>query len=103
MTLTYNNGRFIWRGRFEDRHIPKQNGFKWDGSLKQWFTTSSVIAEKLSIIADTLAKSALYAARMKLNKSRSTYSTLNIPSPKGLQYLDYQKAGIEFVVDAFGD
>jgi hypothetical protein len=35
--------------------------------------------------------------------SRATNADINIPVPEGLEYLDYQKAGIAYCLRVFGD
>jgi hypothetical protein len=40
--------------------------------------------------------------RRTKDESRASHSHLAIPSPRGLEYLPYQRAGIEYILKAFG-
>jgi len=56
MELTYQSGEFIFLGDYEDRHIPKDAGFRWDPENKVWYTDEVDCAMRLRDIADPEAK-----------------------------------------------
>ena len=85
----------------------KNAGFRWDASGKVWKTKS---IEKAARIKDAAApdlkaeleahleseRSEMAAAR---ERSRATDANVDIPSPEGLEYLPYQRAGIAFALE----
>lgn len=87
---------------YDERMIPKGAGFYWNPSLKKWITPYLSIVSKLAgryefdagaiNLYNTLSKSQL----KRETDSRATDSNIEIPVPEGLNYLPYQKAGIEY-------
>lgn len=100
-TLTFEPPmRFIFRCCFDERHLPKNAGFRWDDERKHWFTALSIKARDLEAYADDRAKAAFFAASQRVAASRAvSESHLNIPRPDGLEYLPYQRAGIAYALD----
>lgn len=103
MELIYKNNIFIFSCIFQEKEVPKQVGFRWNPKEKYWWTDEINKAIKLLEFANEETKSLLEKIINTKNKtfqqSNSIKSNLNIPAPKGLNYLDYQKAGIEFIVN----
>jgi SWI/SNF-related matrix-associated actin-dependent regulator 1 of chromatin subfamily A len=79
--------RWIARSTYEERAIPKQAGFRWDGALKHWYTQDAAVAERL-------LHPEIAAAKVEL--SRATDADVDIPCPAGLAYLPYQRAAIAY-------
>ena len=90
MTLTHSGDRFECQSGYENRHIPKAAGFRWDPTAKLWWTKYTDAAAKLAQYADTAA-----AAQLE----PPTEFTGDIPAPDGLAYLPYQIETIRFTVD----
>lgn len=104
---------FIANTEFSERDIPKDAGFKWNPGNRFWYTTDAEIADELREYADevNLAKldAALAAApalvaekavalEAKMAASKATSSDIEIPAPQGLEYLPFQRAGIEYAL-----
>lgn len=70
-------------------------GFEQDKEL--FYTENWLIADKMYSLGTELAKQEIMKLKnAAIKSSRQSSSDINIPVPKGLRYLDYQKAGIEF-------
>lgn len=98
MQLVKEAGRYIFRCRYEERHIPKAAGFRWDPRNRVWWTDDERIASHLVQYADPQVKAEL-DADMKARESaialsQASAADVEIPAPEGLDYLPYQKAGI---------
>ncbi|HZS43369.1 MAG TPA: DEAD/DEAH box helicase [Candidatus Paceibacterota bacterium] len=110
MKLTYHaeRNRFeavlatgnAWRA---DYQAVKGAGFRWDANIKSvWFTTDYNVAAKMAKYADAAAAKILnemsQRAAESQKASRATDAAVEIPSPSGLNYLSYQKAGIAYAI-----
>jgi len=102
MKIVYNKERDRVEAvsTFEERQVPKHAGFWWDGKNKVWYTRELTNAAKLVDYADKELQKKLFAHKKAydatLAASRATDADVNLPVPKGLSYLPYQKAGILF-------
>jgi SWI/SNF-related matrix-associated actin-dependent regulator 1 of chromatin subfamily A len=103
MQLTHEatpNNRFYMDCTFHERMIPKEAGFRWDRTRKQWFTEEADKAERLVKYADDETKTIIAAAsaaiRSALDDSAAADSDLDIPVNPGMSYLGYQRAGINY-------
>jgi SWI/SNF-related matrix-associated actin-dependent regulator 1 of chromatin subfamily A len=56
MRVSYTGRDFICHCSFEERHIPKDAGFRWSGEHQTWYTPSHGIAQRLVGFADESAK-----------------------------------------------
>ena len=85
---------------YEERAIPKSAGFRWNPNIKRWTTNKVEVAAKLREYASGPTKASLTrvdnARKDAFAASSATDSTADIPKPDGLEYLPYQRAGIEF-------
>ncbi len=85
---------------FAEREIPKRAGFRWDTKQKQWVTTNVEYAAKLIEFADPITKEVLKKKQAELAEtteaSKKATTDINLLRPQGLDYLPFQKAGIEF-------
>jgi len=103
MELRYDGRKFYWKGKYEERNIPKGAGLKWDPVAKIWWTCNLDAALKLEGYADIDAREALQraqaAAAEALRGSAATDADIDIPVNEGLAYLPFQKAGIAWLRD----
>lgn len=76
---------------YETKDFVKSLGFFFDGTRKLWFTTDPTVAAKLDPDAQ-----GHYIKQ--LEGSKATSADVDIPKPKGLEYLPYQKAGIAYAM-----
>ncbi len=91
---------------FENKDAIKSCGCRWDAPNRRWMTTDEKVVSKLlnsglTIFIDQNAKNFIENKQQRkkeiLEKSSAVDSTINIPSPTGLKYMPFQKAGIEFI------
>lgn len=106
--LTYN----AERDRFEyatdgpqDRFRPKEAGLRYDPP-NIWWTQDTERAAKLRDEADPATEERIEAelakrhARFELS-SAADATTVEIPIPDGLEYLPFQRSGIEYTIQRF--
>lgn len=102
MELKYNTkySTFYVICSYSDRAIPRGLGFKWSVNRRVWFTTDHNIASGLLQYADSeVFKRIDEFKKLQLNaleESKATTSNIIIPVNEGLNYLDFQKAGISY-------
>ena len=99
--------------------VLKEAGFKWNPTNRRWETTDEKAVEKLIQILhnmyeenqippekryDIITSSVREEIERRkekmqetLQKSLSSTSNIEVPSPSGLKYLPFQKAGIDFI------
>jgi len=103
IVLIHRGGRFDMICHYDNRHIPKDAGFRWDPEVKRWYTDDPEIAAELAEYADDHAKSAMglgIAAKDEaIEASHKADADIEVPSPEGLEYLPFQKAGIAYAQD----
>jgi len=109
MILFYekSNDTFYFKCRFEEKDIPKSNGFRWDKNLKLWYTTDAVIAMRLRNYANKEALERIEQSEENIKNSNKAKSEIEIPKPENLEYMPFQKAAIEYAINRkytlFGD
>lgn len=97
--------QYIWRGSFEERLIPKAAGWEFkrcrvglvDKVVNVWRTTDTLKAYKLIGYAAPNTKKRIEHIVRTLRESRAVAADVDIPTPKGLSYFDFQKAGAVFL------
>lgn len=94
---------YVALSAFTERAIPKDAGFVWNTIVRrQWATQDPNVARVLVKYATAECKAQLTrdAARARLvyAQSKAVSSTADFPHPPGLEYLPFQKAGIEFML-----
>lgn len=100
MRLSKENNLYVWYGRPENRHLPKEAGFSWNPDRKRWETPHRTHALRLIRYADPALKEELEAEQQQtLEASRATDAAIEIPAPPGLAYLGYQRAGVAFALE----
>jgi len=121
MKLTYNNSRkrFEAESDYSEKEALKSAGFSWDGVTRRWHSDHWKEPGKHSYgkqcgmaakfvqfadkdatarISDSGALAAVELERTSLEQSRAAQADVNIVSPAGLDYLPYQKAGIDYAM-----
>ena len=110
MKVIFHSGYFIWRGEYAERAVASTAGFEW-GSVKVqgngqevncWRTQSLATARKLEEFWDLTAFGAAQLIEKKLADSYATDCALEVPTPKGLELLPYQRAGVAFCRERSG-
>ena len=110
MKIEYENEKHIFYtiSKYDEKDIIKQNGFRWNPTLRRWETTDIKKVEQLisllnpdkDIVTEN-AKNAIKNIKENkktiLEKSMSAVANIDIPAPAGLNYLPFQKAGIDFI------
>lgn len=88
---------------YQNREIAKNAGFRWNPELKHWWTPDPLIAAKLAPVTPETARKretefeALTGEkRARIAESRAEALDIELPRPEGLQYLPFQRAGIEY-------
>jgi hypothetical protein len=112
MKIVWNRDRFEFEGKdtYDHREEIKAIGGTWDKENKTWWASSGAALGRLRPLHPTISPEAMgkfteeeASRRQNIEASRATDSDVDIPSPAGLQYLGYQKAGIRFALRVFGD
>ncbi len=102
MILRFQAGRFVCECSFREKDAPKEAGFRWDPSAKQWWTPNWQTAEQLIEHADESARSAIALKRAgmqaALEQSRAMDAPIEIPVPPGKELRGYQKAGVAYAL-----
>ena len=107
LIIKYDKNVFFVAGNtYENKDAIKSCGFKWNPQDKKWVTTDLKVISKfvqsgLQVVVTTEAKNQIQLKEEKnkeiVEKSSAVDSQINIPAPAGLQYMPFQKAGIDFV------
>jgi len=112
MKIDFRNGVFFTESRYEEKDVIKRSGFRWNPAIRRWETTDIKVVESLiqtlhntsgeefNVITEEV-KSAIFEKKNKnaeiLKKSMSATSDIEIPHNPGMDYLPFQKAGIDFI------
>ncbi len=111
-------GIFFTVSEYSEKDMIKSAGFKWNPNTRRWETTDYKAVEKLiQILHDLYEQNQTPPEKMDvitaavreeivrrkekieetLQKSMSSTSNIEVPSPSGLNYLPFQRAGIDFI------
>lgn len=104
MILSYSHKKalFYCRPTFDERHLPKNAGFEFVLDAKAWVTASPYVAFVLRDHADDEVKKMLAPMTEAYDLSWATCTTdYEMALPAGCELLPYQKAGVEFALNAF--
>lgn len=101
--LKYVDGIYWVRTDYDHRHTPMSLGFKWNRGRRLFYTLDPIQAKTLLEYAcdrGTVEKlqSEIDRIQKEVALSRSTNSNIDFPKPMNLEYMDFQKAGIEFTL-----
>lgn len=93
--LGYDNEKFIFACKFDERMIAKNAGLRWDSERKYWYTPDLQVAVRLREFAIGFAKT-------KLSKVIIDHKPWPLPlpvAPSGLHVMDHQKEAIKFALE----
>lgn len=83
---------------YENRGIPKDAGFQWDGNAKHWWTPSATTAAALVDFADEVLGAELRKQKDEAGAaaelSEAAASDFDPPAPEGFRFYPFQKAGV---------
>ncbi len=100
--------RYIVESTYEEKDAIKRAGFRWDPDDRRWWASSEQVAANLVGKADMDAdidealRPLAEAKQNALTGSRAKDAALDIPRPEGLDYMPFQKAGIEYAMNRQG-
>jgi SWI/SNF-related matrix-associated actin-dependent regulator 1 of chromatin subfamily A len=94
---------YICKCTFAEKDIPKNAGFRWNPDKKHWYTNYQDTAIKLYQYSTDELKQELESIyqekQTKINNSKCASLNINLPSPQGLDYRPFQKAGINTMLE----
>lgn len=95
MELIKKGDSYIAKCDFSEKDIAKKAGFRWNPENKIWFTKDEVIAMNLKKYAkeDVFSESEI---NKKVEASFKASTNAELKKPNGIDYFQFQKAGIEF-------
>jgi SWI/SNF-related matrix-associated actin-dependent regulator of chromatin subfamily A-like protein 1 len=101
MTIQRVGDRWTCNSRYEDRHIPREAGFRWDAGTRLWFTSDPIIAARLMTPAQAAAAKAEAEAKFRLRResviqSIAEETDFHVPTRNGLVMRNYQRVGVEW-------
>lgn len=105
MRIEKNGDLFVAYIKFEERYIFKRAGWEWNDGLRKWTTSSihkayehrefAVGQARAELEAYQRGEGAVIAASMAVDDQ-----DIIIPSPDGLEYLPFQRAGIAYALSS---
>jgi len=104
MILLQSGNRYEAKASYEDRHVLKSAGFKWDPNARAWWTDAEFCVERLRRLhpVPVEVRQEREQAEIEIpsswegHPSCATDGPDDIPCPPGLAYLPYQRGGIAF-------
>lgn len=104
MILVKTGNRYEAKASFEDRHVLKSAGFRWDPNARAWWTSNEAEVHLLrrTYPGTVEVHEAREQAEIEVpsswegHPSCATDGPEDIPCPPGLAYLPYQRGGIAF-------
>lgn len=95
----------VWyvNSNYDERTIPKDAGFSWNPKKKKWFTGDKAKAARLAEysvsleVRDELMGLKVFQTK-SLAESRLARVDVTFPAPPEFEYLPFQQAGINFLV-----
>lgn len=100
--LVKRGDRYVAVSTYDERHIPKAAGFRWDKDERCWWTKDVATAAKLAEYAVDSAREALEAAaaerKASFQASSAVDAEIDLPVPEGLAYLPFQRAGVAYAM-----
>jgi SNF2 family DNA or RNA helicase len=101
--IDYRNNLFYGLGTWDERHVWKDAGFTWSGVRRAWVTGDQEIAQRVTGITWTQRaidhiEHQLQVAQISHELSWKADTDYVPPSPPGLTYIPYQRAGIEYAL-----
>lgn len=96
ISVIYQKNMFVCRCSYSERETAKAAGFWWDKQTRCWWTRDITKAKKLAGYADESALEQFVKADEAVAMSHATDAGIDVPVPDGLEYLPFQKAGINY-------
>lgn len=102
MILLRSQNRYEARASFDDRHVLKAAGFRWDAGAKAWWCATEAEVERLRRLTEVQIHEQAVQDEIAIpsswegHPSCATDGPADIPCPPGLVYLPYQRGGIAF-------
>jgi len=102
MILTKSKNRYEAKASFDDRHVLKAAGFRWDPNARAWWCADESEVERLrgftevSIHKEAEQPDIVIPSSWEGHPSCATDGPDDIPCPPGLSYLPYQRGGIAY-------
>ena len=119
MKIDFKEGKFFTVSEYSEKEMIKAAGFRWNNTTYRWETTDYKAVESLiqklhdlyeeyqipperrfdiitPSVREEIERKKDYIQET-LQKSMSATSDIEVPVPPGLNYLPFQKAGIEFI------
>lgn len=96
MILSHNGYRYELHTGYGESVKAQKAGFSWDETRRIYYTSQGAIAKSYIIFADQVAQHQLRQFEKKLVFSEATDADIDVPSPEGMMYLGFQKAGVLF-------
>ncbi len=105
MRLYHDGNLYYCENDYAERERVKAAGFRYNHDEFRWESIDDLCALKLIEFARGPTLERLEAFRDSAQKavalSRSEDSDIQIPVPEGLEYLPFQKGGVEYCVEKF--
>jgi SWI/SNF-related matrix-associated actin-dependent regulator 1 of chromatin subfamily A len=102
MRLIRQNSKIVAIAQFSEKDTLKSAGFRWEPSQKHWWTDNLEVAAKLKRYASpevvTMLEESEKKKKESIELSRATDVDIDIPTPDGLQFRPFQKAGIAYAL-----
>jgi SWI/SNF-related matrix-associated actin-dependent regulator 1 of chromatin subfamily A len=113
MGVTVEKGLFVASWPYEQKHIPKDAGFRWHGmpcTWKKciacqhglrgnvWWTHEAHKAARLADNCDAEATALISGHVAIVESSKAADADIDVPAPEGLDYLPYQRGGIAYAM-----
>ncbi|AXQ68712.1 superfamily II DNA/RNA helicase [Caulobacter phage CcrPW] len=101
--IDFRDNLFYGMGTYEERHLWKEAGFTFSKLRRAWVTDRLDIAKKVTGVywrerALDHVQHTLEVAKISEEMSWKATTDYVPPSPPGLEYLPYQRAGIEYAL-----
>jgi SWI/SNF-related matrix-associated actin-dependent regulator 1 of chromatin subfamily A len=99
--ITKEGARWLARFKFshETKEVVKKAGWWFSPKEKLWYTRDPVVAARLDPSMVPQAQQHVEQLNAAMAASRATDATIDVPSPDGLAYLPYQRAGVAYLLD----
>jgi SWI/SNF-related matrix-associated actin-dependent regulator 1 of chromatin subfamily A len=81
MQITYRNDRFVAICAYDERHAPKEAGFRWDASAKHWWTNDAAKAARFLDYCDEQATAKLNDVS-RASKASAAASVTDLDNPR---------------------
>lgn len=99
MKLIKSDDIIILDCSYQQKDVAILLGFKWDRDVKCWYSNNRNKNKKLSKLSDQDLINIEKKFKDNFDLSFASTSNIEIPKPDGLDYLPFQKAGIEFAIN----